>query len=341
MQKLGKKLKILCTKLDSLNQYSSFVSTIASGIAVILTIAKDYLVAFLPTEDLKFWANCTIIFLIIAALITIIAFSLLAKIISESKESFISDAFNYLEIKGSLEEYEKLFQQVDKQLGKTNVLMVHTINCFIGMSKVMSPSEDKTFKECFDEMIKKIIYPVLKLVWGSSEEEVFTIAVYMYNPATDLLEDYSSMKDPWMGKEEKGRSWRKGQGHIGLVFDTKKGVVHDSIHDDFKPAPDNQEKSDLGYYNSTITLPIRIDNEDENLRGVFCITSSLKGAFKNNFYLLDKIYKSREYSLLLICYFLEKILDNHFGDDLKIPFEENVSTEEKAITSNASIQGTN
>lgn len=323
MRRLSKKIDKILVKLDKISENSSNYIAITSGIATILCILKDYIIQILPS-NIQGFANISISILFGISICLLIGLYTLISMIKKEKIHFFEYAIKYKDLQEENETIKNILEYYSYELSKINLFSITLLNISEKIKAMLSKEKDlQTFKTDFDTIIKEIIFPKLRLIFGAEESDMFTIAVYLYNPVTNLIEDYSSIKDLNMQKQQKGRSWAIGDGHIGYSFDRKEMLIHSDIHEQMKPAPKNSKKDDKLYYNSAITIPIYV-KETDNVRGVLCITSNKKCAFENIYNseidFLTTVSSIKITYINIITNLLSDLLNLAYGDDMNNHF---------------------
>lgn len=149
--------------------------------------------------------------------------------------------------------------------------------------------------------------------------EYITIAIYIHDNQTDKLVDYISKKSDIMPKGKRGRSWNiNSESQIAHTFRSKKYHVFYDIQK-FLPGLllDEKREFDEEFYRASITYPLCFYDKESTIRGVFCITSNMPGAFslekdnnKNDD--MNKLYSTKQNLIFTICTLIELLLNCAF-----------------------------
>lgn len=161
--------------------------------------------------------------------------------------------------------------------------------------------------------------------------ELFSIAVYIYDPNDNKLKDYYSYKNSVMKKKEgKGREWDiDDNGHVCITYRRKSITIQDNLHRNketlFKPR--NNKPKDEEYYISAIAIPLFFKNDKSKVRGIFCIASNIEERFglevgKKEDLFNKKITSIKRYSIQQIALTIGELLNTIDGSDNKIFLDE-------------------
>jgi hypothetical protein len=129
------------------------------------------------------------------------------------------------------------------------------------------------------DRILSILFKERSSALGFHGDEYYNIALYIYNPETNLLEEKWRKADDRMILHH--RNWEPGEGHTGLAFREKKRVYY--AKDLTKESTSDIGKSyetDKQYYRSILSIPIPHDASTPS--GILNITSSKPDHFSEN-----------------------------------------------------------
>jgi GAF domain len=130
-----------------------------------------------------------------------------------------------------------------------------------------------------------IFYLEGEFVFGFGGSEFWNFGVYLYSKDSDLLVPVWREKSRNHPSQGPGRSWERGQGHIGKCFaDAQVIITGDALHPDVRQlwwAPTGSEKPyDGEAYRSFASIPIGpIREEEKRPYGVLVATSNRLGRF--------------------------------------------------------------
>lgn len=179
-------------------------------------------------------------------------------------------------------------------------------------------SSDRNDSQKILNLIKeKIITTIFDYLTPTLDKgEHITLALYLLDENNNILVDYVSKKSKIMPKGEHGRNWdvnsesqiahtyRSGQYHV--FYDIQK----------FLPglAQNEEREQDNLFYRASITYPLRYNNINNVIRGVFCITSNKPGAFSgtNNNQDINKLFLLKQNIIFTICSLIEMLLNCSF-----------------------------
>ena len=112
----------------------------------------------------------------------------------------------------------------------------------------------------------------------------------------ETLKDLISKKPHIMGKGkriDKGRDWSIfSESHLSHTYRSKQPQVFYNIQDFLPGVIDNSKDYDFDTYKASIAIPLKYKNtKNDSIRAVFCITSSIPGAFTGTKYPENDCYK--------------------------------------------------
>jgi GAF domain-containing protein len=122
-----------------------------------------------------------------------------------------------------------------------------------------------------------------KAVLFGIDSDRWNFAIYVYDPSAGAL-DCAACRRPIRAEEEaQHRSWKPGEGHVGIAFQTEREIV---AGDTSEPeaqalfdAPDQLRRDDdRGRYRSIASIPIRLAGEKPI--GILVATSDVAKRFR-------------------------------------------------------------
>lgn len=200
------------------------------------------------------------------------------------------------------------------------------------ISKVLqSRSNPQDFYDNFSTFMN-MLYEYLNYIYNPSCHQIFTVALYLCDKNEESnykLKPYYSQK-PDIIKHGKGRWWKIGDGQIGLTYMNNTSYNYQNLNEQINPKTSNSKQDDNICYVSALSFPIRYTNNE--VRGVFCITSNLVSAFYNNSdKFQNKISESKEVCSKIIANIIEMCLNEVFPKCNTSTFNNLPEQEQKAI----------
>ena len=214
---------------------------------------------------------------------------------------------------------EKIFLEKEK----LNKIIALNIYKNVALTTILARLETtvlrhKAVSDNKTEIFENLVYSLYDHLNHIKETgEIYTVALYLYDE-NSTLKDFVSKKPHYIGrgeKDDKGRDWSiLSESHISHTFRIKETQVFYDIQD-FLPGLEKEKlkKYDFETYRASIAIPLKYENS-EKVRGVFCITSNIPGAFSNENIDNDShknLINQRQSLITMFSFFLEYLLNKY------------------------------
>lgn len=228
------------------------------------------------------------------------------------KKTFLFDIITFRQKENQLMETENIQKEIASNIYK-NATLVTLLREFQSTILNMEDDEFKKFPKICEDLIFSI-YDYLNHIKETGE--IYTVALYLYDEK-ETLKDLISKKPHIMGKGkriDKGREWSIfSESHLSHTYRSKQPQVFFDIQDFLPGVIENIKDYDFDTYKASIAIPLKYKNtKTEEIRAVFCITSSIPGAFTGTKYPENDNYKrlfnARQAYITMYGIFLEYLL---------------------------------
>lgn len=344
-----KKLKNIDRKLQkSSKNLSQMCKIIKYAMAVSPIIFS--IVAFLCTYKMditEFWKSIEHPYLFISAIcicIFMVIISILYFFIIKEEEIFIGELnenknllLENQRIKQSNDDLNKYIDELNtnhlNDLTELSQFIRYINNLFpVIISNILhSKNTPQTFYDNFRTFMD-MLYEYLNYIYNPSCHQIFTVALYLYDEREEgdyKLKPYYSQK-PDIIKRGKGRWWKVGDGQVGLTYMNDSSYNYQNLDEQINPKTSNSKLDDNICYVSALSFPIHYANNE--VRGVFCITSNIMSAFYNNSNKFqNKISESKEVCSKIIANIVEMCINEVFPESNTNTFDNLPEQEQVAI----------
>ena len=263
-------------KIESnLSIYNKTKTVIIKTIPIILTVG----LSIIGINGLSLWEPKSI--WIAAIAFFVILFSIINIWFDMINESAIDDLYTFQKQEKFYYETVEYMKEVSLNVFKDTALMGQLLWFFGTLTDFMRQEKEKRIENLGDTIEKIVLLLKDTVEYTNDNGEAISIAIYLYDTKTEQLIDYFSKKSFIMKKNKRGRNWKiNSESHLAHTFRSGEGRVIYDIRN-FYPGLDTHEGQDYDdvFYRASITHPLTFYNKDKTVRGVFCVTSNLEGAF--------------------------------------------------------------
>jgi len=223
------------------------------------------------------------------------------------QKNFLFDIMSFRQKENLFLENENVQKAIESNIYK-NATLVTLLREFQTTILNFENEESNEFSRICEELIFSI-YDYLNHIKETGE--IYTVALYLFDEK-ETLKDLISKKPHIIGKGkriDKGRDWSIfSESHLSHTYRSKQPQVFFDIQDFLPGVSDNTKDYDFDTYKASIAVPLKYKNtKEDNVRAVFCITSSIPGAFTGTKYPENDSYKrlfNERQAYITMCGFL-------------------------------------
>lgn len=241
------------------------------------------------------------------------------------KKDFIETLYNSRQIENKYIKLKTDINNISNEIYSNTtfaLILLKISNTIIDFINSNERNNNQALYALMQNRIINCLYDYLTPTLNKGEH--ITIAVYLFDETNNILVDFVSKKSNIMPKGKRGRNWSiNSESQISHTYRSKKYHVFYDIQK-FLPGLSENEKRpfDEEFYRASITYPLRFYDENNNIRGVFCITSNMPGAFSLNIAgetetpndNLNKLFTTKQNLIFSICTLIELLLNQTFPD---------------------------
>jgi len=174
---------------------------------------------------------------------------------------------NYKNTKESKDDYEEIVSVL--------YYMSIALSKFIEDHKSNTLLDNSVVESGVDNMLTALI-DFRKSTFNFKTNARYNFAVYLYSESEDKLKKFFRQNDDRISV--RNREWSPGVGHIGMCYSNKMTMIcKDILKSTELLVVDDDDKKN---YRCLASTPIYYKREDENVRGVFIVTSSEPNQFE-------------------------------------------------------------
>lgn len=236
------------------------------------------------------------------------------------KKDFIEALYNYKEVENKNIKLVQLSNNISNEIFRNttwSILLLKLYSTIIDFINSKNSQDIEMLLSLLKDKIINTLYDYLSSTLNIGEH--ITLALYLFDEQNNVLIDYVSKKSNVMPKGEHGRTWSiNSESQIAHTFRSGKYHVFYDIQK-FLPGLSSDEKQELDelFYRASITYPLRYYDDNNTIRGVFCITSNRPGAFStdesdidvNTNFDINKLLIIRQNIIFTICALIETLLN--------------------------------